>query len=83
MTIRTYVTNEAEAKAITEEDRRFVFRNARQHVKKGDRIGFYVMKNGKTVPNKIEDYKYTVTDVTTDVQAPINKGYILISFKEA
>ena len=82
MTIRTYRTSETEAKAITDNYRRFILRDEKQHVKEGDRISFCVMKEGKPVLNKIDKHNYIVTSVINEMQAPIRKGFILIEFRE-
>ena len=83
MTMRTYATTEEEAKDIIDGDKRFIFRTQKQFVKKGDVIGFRVVKSGKPVRNSIDARRYIVTSVSDAHHAPIDPGIILIGFREA
>ena len=82
MTIRTIKTNDAEANKILKGDIRFIFRSDKDRYTEGDGIEFRVIKNNKEVLHRINSRKYVVTAVMDWTQAPVERGYQFIGFKE-
>ena len=82
MIIRTIKTNEAEADRILNGEIRFIFRSDKDCYTDGDVIEFRVIKNEKEVLHRINSRKYVVTAVMDCMQAPIEKGYMFIGFRQ-
>ena len=82
MTQYTIKTTQAEVNRILSVEQPFVIRSRREFYFKGDRISFLMCKNGKPLAHQIEKKLYEVTTVLDHEQAPIERGYRLIAFKE-
>ena len=82
MTIRTLKTNEEEKNALEKGDQSFVIRSDRDHIVRGDLIRFQLMKLGKPVTSKLDAMLFMVTKVMDYHNAPIERGFQLINFKE-
>lgn len=82
MTQYTIKTTEQEADRILSGDQPFIIRSRREYYFKGDKITFLMVKNGKPVYHKIGVKTYEVTTVLDHEQAPIEKGWRLVAFKE-
>lgn len=82
MTTRTIKTNEVEANKIIENKIRFIFRSDKDFFKENDIIKFRVIKNFHDVLHKIDSKTYVVTSIMDHMNAPIEKGYQFIAFRE-
>lgn len=82
MTTRTIKTNEVEANKIIENKIRFIFRSDKDFFKENDIIKFRVTKNFHDVLHKIDSKTYVVTAIMDHMNAPIEKGYQFIAFRE-
>ena len=59
-----------------------IFRSDKDCYTDGDVIEFRVIKNEKEVLHRINSRKYVVTAVMDCMQAPIEKGYMFIGFRQ-
>ena len=82
MTILTLKTNDEEKNALEKGDQSFVIRSDKYHVTRGDLIKFQLMKMGKTVASTLDAKMFMVTNVMDYHNAPIERGFQLINFKE-
>lgn len=81
MTVRTIKTHSAEADRICDNKIRFIFRNAREHIKEGDVIQFLCIKDKRPVLHKINNRSFVVTEVNDCMTAPVAKGFQVIGFR--
>ena len=82
MTIRTLRTNDEEKYSLEKGDQSFVIRSDRDHIKKGDLIKFQLYKLGKPVVSTLDKKMFMVTKIMDFKNAPIERGFQLINFKE-
>ena len=82
MTTRMIKTNEVEANNIADGKIRFIFRSDKEFFKENDIIKFRVIKNFHDVLHKIDSKAYVVTAIMDCTNAPIEKGYQFIAFRE-
>lgn len=82
MTIRTLRTNDEEKNALEKGDQSFVIRSDRDHIKRGDLIKFQLYRLGKPVASTLDAKMFMVTKVMDYHNAPIERGFQLINFKE-
>ena len=73
-------TSLEEADAIISGDQRFLFRDTKYKYGKGDLITFQAYKNGHSTRHPIEKKMYKVT--CSFAEAPVEKGFRIIGFKE-
>lgn len=82
MTQYTIKTHEKEADRILNGEQPFVIRSRKEYFFKGDKITFLMIKDGKPVWHKIGGKTYEVTTVLDHENAPIERGYRLVAFRE-
>lgn len=81
MTQYTLRTSREEAEHIMSGDKPFVFRENKYKYRKGDKVTFSVVRNGRPVIDPIDNEQFVISYVGTSEDAPIGKGWVVLGVR--
>ena len=81
MVVRTIKITSAEADKLLNNVISCVFRTDKEYIRAGDIVQFLVIKDTKPVLHQINSRSYVVTCVNDSANAPIDRGFQLISVR--
>ena len=82
MTIRTILVTPEKANKVLKDKFGHAFRSEKEYFKEGDIITLRVVKKQKTVLHSVDKHTYIVTTVLDCMNAPLEKGYQFIEYRE-